>query len=56
MSVIFGIHEADRIIIVADNRTTNKDGEIVSDDSKKLYQIHSGLCIAMAGHRLFPKE
>ena len=52
MSVIFGIHEADRIIIVTDNRTTNKDEEIVSDASKKIYTIHSSLCVAMAGHRI----
>lgn len=56
MSVIFGIHESERIIIVADNRTTNKDGEIVCDNSKKIYPIHSGLCIAMAGHRLLSKR
>lgn len=56
MSVIFGIHEADRIIIVTDNRTTNKDEEIVSDASKKIYPIHSGLCIAMAGHRILSEQ
>lgn len=55
MSVIFGIHEADRII-VADNRTTNKDEEIVSDASKKIYSIHSDLCIAMAGHRILSER
>lgn len=49
MSVIFGIHEADRITIVADKREYNAKTNEYNDNSQKLFVIHKQLCIAIAG-------
>ena len=50
MSVIFGIHEADRITIVADKREYNSKTNEYNDNSQKLFVIHEQLCIAIAGN------
>lgn len=50
MSVIFGIHEIDKIIIVADKREYNMQTEEYNDNSQKLFLIHEQLCIAIAGN------
>lgn len=50
MSVIFGIKEADRIIIAGDKRGTSKKGEFISDEIQKIIPINEHLCIASAGN------
>lgn len=40
MSVIFGIHEADRITIVADKREYNSKTNEYNDNPQKLFVIH----------------
>lgn len=50
MSVIFGIHEADKITIVADKREYNRLTDEYADNSQKLFVIHEQLCIAIAGN------
>ena len=47
MSVIFGMHEADRITIVADKREYNFNTNELNDNSQKLFVIHEQLCIAI---------
>lgn len=50
MSVIFGIHELDKITIVADKREYNKRTGKYTDNSQKLFVIHEQLCVATAGN------
>lgn len=50
MSVIFGTHEADKIMVVADKREYNQQTEEYNDNSQKLFVIHERLCIAIAGN------
>lgn len=50
MSVIFGMHEANRITIVADKREYNSKTSEYNDNSQKLFVIHEQLCIAIAGN------
>ena len=50
MSVIFGIHEADRITIVGDKREYNSKTNEYNDNSQKVFAIHDQLCIAIAGN------
>lgn len=50
MSVIFGIHETNRIIIVADKREYNARTKKYNDSSQKLFEIDKNLCIAIAGN------
>ena len=55
MSVIFGIHEADRITIVADKREYNAITNEYNNNSQKLFVIHGQLCIAIAGNNAISK-
>ena len=55
MSVIFGMHEADKITIVADKREYNSKTNEYNDNSQKLFVIHEHLCIAIAGNNAISK-
>lgn len=55
MSVIFGMHEADKITIVADKREYNIQTNEYNDNSQKLFVIHDQLCIAIAGNNAISK-
>ena len=55
MSVIFGMHEADKITLVADKREYNQNTKEFNDNAQKLFMIHEQLCIAMAGNNAISK-
>lgn len=50
MSVIFGIKEKDCIIIAADKRGTNINGNLITDDMKKISVINDQLAFSSAGN------
>ena len=50
MSVIFGIHEENRITIVGDKREYNSNIDEYNDNCQKVFVIHEQLCIAIAGN------
>lgn len=51
MSVILGYQTNDRIIIAADNRTSDENGKLKSDAEKKIVVFNDHLCVATAGNR-----
>lgn len=52
MSVILGYQIKDRIVISADNRTSDIKGKLKSDTEKKIVVFNNHLCVATAGNRL----
>lgn len=52
MSVILGYQTEDKIIIAADNRTSDENGKLRSNIEKKIIVFNNHLCVATAGNRL----
>lgn len=55
MSVIFGIHEIDKITLVADRRDTIKSTNKFTDDLQKIFIINDTLSIAIAGNEVMSR-
>lgn len=59
MSVIFGYVTNEEVCLVADNRITDKNGKIVSDDDIKIEVVNNNVAVAFAGNggaQLFFKQ
>lgn len=52
MSVILGYQTENKMIISADNRTSNEKGKLRSNIEKKIVVFNNHLCVATAGNRL----
>lgn len=55
MSVIFGIHEKNQIVIAGDKRVSTADGNFISDDWEKVIVINDHLAFVSAGNAAVEK-